>query len=96
MREYELVFIVAPTEDEEGVTALTDRVSDLITKNRGEVSRVDVWGRRRLTYMVKNHREGIYVLMHAKLDGEAILELERFLKLTESVIRHLLIRLGTA
>ena len=96
MREYELVFIIAPTEDEEGVTALTDRVSDLITKNRGEVTRLDVWGRRRMAYAIKNHREGIYVLMHTKLDADAILEVERFLKLNESVIRHLLIRLEAA
>ncbi|MBC7224155.1 MAG: 30S ribosomal protein S6 [Anaerolineae bacterium] len=91
MREYELVFIVDPTQDEEGVAAVTDRVTKAITST-GEVTRVDVWGRRKLAYPIKRFREGTYVLMRALLTPEGIAELDRTLKLTEPVIRHLLVR----
>lgn len=92
MREYELVFIVDPTQDEEGVAAVTDRVTKAITSTKGEVTRVDVWGRRKLAYPIKRFREGTYVLMRALLTPEGIAELDRTLKLTEPVIRHLLVR----
>ncbi|MGQ9584603.1 MAG: 30S ribosomal protein S6 [Anaerolineae bacterium] len=92
MREYELVFIVDPTQDEEGVNAITDRVTQVITRSKGEVTRVDVWGRRKLAYPIKKFREGTYVLLQMQIAPEGLPELERVLKLTEPVIRHLLVR----
>ncbi len=92
MREYELVFIVDPTQDEEGVNVITDRVTQVITRSKGEVTRVDVWGRRKLAYPIKKFREGTYVLLQMQIAPEGLPELERVLKLTEPVIRHLLVR----
>lgn len=92
MREYELVLIVDPDQDEEGVTAVTDRVSKAITDTQGEVLRVDVWGRKKLAYPIQRFREGTYVYMEVQLGRESIAELDRILKLTEPVIRHLLVR----
>ncbi|NLE77819.1 MAG: 30S ribosomal protein S6, partial [Chloroflexi bacterium] len=78
--------------DEDGVNGVTERVTQVITQNKGEVTKVDVWGRRRLAYPIKNHREGTYVLLHARLSSAAIPEMDRMLKLSEDVIRHLFTR----
>ncbi len=61
MRNYETVYVLRPELDEEQVQAAVDRFSDVITKNGGEVTKVDLWGKRRLAYEVNKMREGIYV-----------------------------------
>ena len=91
MRNYELAFIVHPNVDEEGVAGLVEKVSELVKAVDGEVTSVDVWGRRKLAYPINNHREGTYVLLSAKLLPLTIVELERNLKLTEQIIRYLLV-----
>jgi small subunit ribosomal protein S6 len=63
-----------------------------VKSGSGEVTSVDVWGRRTLAYPIKNHREGIYVLLQAKITPSAIIELERNLKLSEEIIRYLLVK----
>ncbi len=61
--------------------------------NGGEVVRAEQLGRRKLAYPI-NHREtGLYMLIHAQMERNAILELERHLRLSEDVLRHLLVRL---
>ena len=92
MRDYELAFIVMPNVDDNGVTAVVDKVSQFVKSANGEVASVDVWGRRTLAYPINNHREGIYVLFQAKMPPAALVELERNLKLSEEIIRYLLIK----
>ncbi len=94
MRTYELVVIVYPDAEEEELTAIVDKISQVITTNGGQVLETGVWGRRRLAYPIRNFREGYYVAMQVQLERESIPELERSLKLTEEVIRHLLVRVG--
>ena len=91
MRNYELAFIVHPNVDEEGVAEVVEKVSQQVQAVNGEVPSVDVWGRRKLAYPINNHREGTYILLHAKLLPSTIVELERNLKLTEQIIRYLLV-----
>ena len=93
MRTYELVFIVQPALDEEGLNALVEQVQQVITENEGEVVKVEQMGKRRLAYPIRHLKDGYYVLMHAKLERLSMTELERMLKLSEDVLRHLLIRL---
>jgi small subunit ribosomal protein S6 len=92
MRQYELAFIIRPDVDDEGVTGVVDKVSQIVKSSDGEVTSVDVWGRRALAYPIDNHREGIYVLFQAKMPPSALSELERNLKLSEEIIRYLLIK----
>jgi len=92
MRQYELAFIIRPDVDDEGVTGVVDKVSQFVKSSDGEVTSVDVWGRRALAYPIDNHREGIYVLFQAKMPPSALSELERNLKLSEEIIRYLLIK----
>ena len=94
LREYEMMYIVRPELDEAGLTGAIEKVSGLVTGNGGEVIKADPWGRRRLAYPIKSCREGQYVLTQFKLDPAATTELERGLRITEDVIRHLIIRLG--
>ena len=61
MRDYELAFIIEPSTDEEGVTSVVEKVSQLVQTTDGAVTSVDVWGRRTLAYPINNHREGTYV-----------------------------------
>ena len=93
MRTYELVFIAQPDLEEEGVNALMERVQQVMVENGGEIQKAEHMGRRRLAYPIDKRTEGHYVLIHASLDGAAMTELERSLKLSEDVIRHLLVRL---
>jgi small subunit ribosomal protein S6 len=92
MRDYELAFIVMPNVDDSGVTAVVDKISQFVKSGQGEVASVDVWGRRTLAYPINNHREGIYVLFQAKIPPASLNELERNLKLSEEIIRYLLIK----
>ncbi len=93
MRNYELACIIRPNIDDEGVTTVVEKVSQFVKTANGEVASVDVWGRRTLAYPINKHREGVYVLFQAKMESSAPLELERNLKLSEDVIRYMLINL---
>ena len=93
MRAYELALIANPELEEEGLDALIERVKGVITDNGGEVTDVDNRGKRRLAYLINKKREGTYIFVLANLDNAAINELQRSLKLSEDVLRHMLVRL---
>jgi small subunit ribosomal protein S6 len=84
--------VLDPNLDDAGVEAVTARVNNLVTQRGGTVAGVEPWGRRRLAYPIARYRDGIYVLSRLSLPPNATAEIERALKLTESVIRHLLVR----
>ena len=92
MRDYELIFILSPEVDEERVPATVERVSKLITDKGGAIEGVDHWGRRRLAYPIRRFVEGNYVSTRLKLSPTKTTELEASLKLTEEIIRYLLVR----
>ena len=93
MRDYELMVVLTPEHDDDGVAATTERVKSLVTARGGEVVDVQPWGRRRLAYPIKRLRDGYYAVAKLKLDPEAAEPLDRSLRLTEPVIRHMLVRL---
>ena len=92
MREYELTFVVRSNVEEPDLTAVIDRVKSLISDNGGEVTKLDLWGTRRLAYPINHIREGQYIFMLTQLPPQAITELDRALNLTEDVMRHLFVR----
>ena len=96
MRTYELMFILQPDLDQEGLKAAAEQVQQVITDNGGEILRVEQMGRRRLAYPIRHHDAGHYVLLHAEMERAAILEMERHIKLSEGILRHLLVRLEDA
>ncbi|HUX76950.1 MAG TPA: 30S ribosomal protein S6 [Anaerolineae bacterium] len=92
MRSYELIFIVHPELDEDDLTAVLERVTGLIERNSGKVSRVEPWGLRRLAYPIEKQGEGQYVLMELELEAQGMAGLERDLGLVEPLMRHLIVR----
>ncbi len=93
MRDYELVMIVSPEVADEAVSATVDRVQQLILEQGGQVKEVNPWGRRRLAYPIRSYQEGNYVVAQISLEPQAVSALENGLKLSEDVIRHLVVKL---
>ena len=95
MRYYELMMVV-PQMDDDGLSATLDRVNNDIGERGGTVVRQQRWGgNRRLAYPINNHNEGSYVLTHLELDPERASELEANLRVSEHVLRHLLLRIDS-
>lgn len=93
MVKYESVFILKPTLDEENINANVEKFKDVILNSGGQVENVDLWGKRKLAYEIKKFNEGIYVLINFMGEPDLSKELDRNFRITESVIRHLIIRL---
>lgn len=94
MRNYELVCVIQPDLDENAFNGVLDRVKGWIAESGGNVGKVDVWGRRRLAYEIRKHREGQYVLLNFSLNPAAASELERNLRYQETILRHMLSLVG--
>jgi small subunit ribosomal protein S6 len=91
MRDYELTIIGKPDLDNTNLTVLIERVKGYVTTEGGSIEKTDLWGMRHLTYPIRKFRDGHYVHMVIKLDGSAVSKIEGRLRLTEEVIRHLLV-----
>jgi small subunit ribosomal protein S6 len=91
VRDYELMYIARPELDDEGLQAAVDSVEQLVNGVGGTVVHTTNWGRRRLAYEVKHLRDGHYMLLHLRMDGERVADLERALAIHETVFRHLLV-----
>ena len=92
MREYELVIVIDPELEDEQFSATVERVKQLVTARGGEVTDVAPWGKRRLSYPIKSRHEGNYVITHLRLEPSQAAELEAGLRLSEEVLRHLLVK----
>ncbi|QGG58489.1 30S ribosomal protein S6 [Paenibacillus sp. B01] len=91
MRKYELMYIIRPETEQEAVQALVEKFNGIIA-NGGEVSKSDVLGKRRLAYEINKIRDGIYVLVHFTGPSEVVNELDRVIKITDEVIRFLIVK----
>ncbi len=94
MSNYEVVFIISPEVTDEDVPNTIDKISELVSKSGGSVTEVSQWGRRKLAYPIKRFTEGNYVLAQLELKPSLTMELEANLRLSNDVLRHLLIKLG--
>ena len=92
MREYEVLYIVRADLEDEKVQDAVKRVNTLIERSGGTIERTNVWGKRKLAYDVKHQKEGSYILQDFQLDPDRVPELEAGLKITEEVMRHLIVR----
>jgi len=89
---YELMYIVKPELDDQAVQQEIEKVGQLIQTNGGQLKKVTPWGKRRLAYTVKDNREGHYVVAEFDLDQAKVHEVDRVLKISDTVFRHLLVR----
>jgi small subunit ribosomal protein S6 len=92
LRDYEVLYIVRADLDDEKVQDAVKRVNTLIERSGGTVERTNLWGKRKLAYEVKHQKEGSYVLQDFSFDPGRVPELESALKITEEVLRHLIVR----
>jgi len=91
-RSYEALYIVHPELQDEEVTTITEKYKEVVEGQGGEVDSVNRWEKRRLAYQVKGQREGIYILMTFKGEQSPVVELDRVFKISEDVMRHLIVR----
>jgi small subunit ribosomal protein S6 len=91
-RKYELVYIVSPEASDDQVTDLHNQVEAIVQRIGGAIERTDNWGRRRLAYEIGRHKEGTYVLEVINGTGELMKEIDRRIKVTDLIIRHLIVR----
>ena len=92
MRHYEVMVILDPTLDERTVAPSLDTFLNVIRTSGGNVEKVDVWGKRRLSFEIKKHAEGIYALLDLNSSSDAVKELDRQLSLQETVLRTKVMR----
>jgi small subunit ribosomal protein S6 len=91
-RKYELVYVLKPDATEQDVAEMQQQVEAIITRLGGTLDKTDVWGRRKLAYEIGRHKDGFYVLHVITGSGELMKEIDRRLKVTEGILRHLVVR----
>lgn len=92
MRHYEMMVILDPSLDERTVAPSLDGFLNVIRESKGTVEKVEVWGKRRLSFEIDKHGEGIYAVIDINCEPDAVKELDRQLNLTESVLRTKVLR----
>jgi len=95
MRHYEIVFIVHPDQSEQ-VPSMIERIQKSVTANKGNIHRLEDWGRRQLAYPIQKIHKAHYVLMNIECTLESLAELEHNFKFNDAVIRHLVVSKKTA
>ena len=93
MIKYESLYILKPDMDEEKKDALVKRFSDIVESNGGKVENIDEWGKRRLAYPIRYINDGYYVLMTFEAEPTLPAELERNYKITDDVLRYIVVNL---
>jgi small subunit ribosomal protein S6 len=95
-RTYELVYVLKPDASEQEVADLHAQVADIVQRLGGSIVRTDTWGRRKLAYEIAHNKEGFYVLEVITGSGELMKEIDRRLRVTEGLLRHLIVRVDQA
>ena len=93
MTKYESMYILKPDMDEEKKDALVKRFADIVTDNGGTVEKIDEWGKKRLAYPIQYINDGYYVLMNFEAQPTLPAELERNYKISDDVLRFIVINL---
>jgi len=92
-RQYELVYIVSPDASEQGVAELHTQIEQSVQRFNGTFDKTENWGRRKLAYEIGHHREATYVVETINsTSGDVMKEIDRRLRVTDQVIRHLVVR----
>jgi small subunit ribosomal protein S6 len=91
-RTYELVYVVSPDATDDQVADIHTQVDGVAQRTGGRIEKTEPWGRRRLAYEIGRHKEGTYVLEVLVGGGDMVKEIDRRLKVTDLVIRHLIVR----
>ena len=96
MRNYEVVFVAAPTLASEELDSFIEHIQSVVESKNGKIVKIDNWGKKSLAYKIKRFREGYYVVLNIEGDGSAITELERRFRVTDYIIRYISVRIDEA
>jgi small subunit ribosomal protein S6 len=91
-RQYELVYIITPDATDQEVADLHTQIEQIVQRFNGVLDKTENWGRRKLAYEIGHHREGTYVVETISGPGDLMKEIDRRLRVTDQVIRHLVVR----
>ena len=91
-RDYELVYIISPESSEQEIADLHTQIEQIVQRFSGTIEKSENWGRRKLAYEIGHHREGTYVVETIRGTGELMKEIDRRLRVLDSIIRHLVVR----
>ena len=89
MRRYELMLLLRPDLEDDKLQAAVEKVTRAIVNAGGSLSKVSPWGKRRLAYDIKRHREASYFLIHFDIEPAQVREIERGMLISEEILRHL-------
>jgi small subunit ribosomal protein S6 len=87
-KEYETIYVLRPDIDADTADKVQARVSEVVVREQGQLLKVEAWGRRKLAYPVSKHKKGVYVFVRYVGKGGLVNELERNLKLQDSVLKY--------
>ena len=90
MKAYELLYFVAPTADEDARSGVINRIEGIIKESDGAIDNVDDWGRRKLAYEINELADADYTLIDFHTDPQSIAELDRVLRINDTVVRHMI------
>lgn len=90
MKNYEVLFILDPVMDDAEKNAMIERVKEIINDG-GEAGEVDIWGNRKLAYEINKKKDGFYVLIQFKANADMPKELDRRLRISDSIMRHIIV-----
>lgn len=92
MRAYEILYVIRPNIEEDEKTALVERFDNLLTTNGAEIVESKEWGKRRLAYEINDFTDGFYQIIKVNDDATATQEFERLAKISNDIIRHIIVR----
>ena len=92
MKKYEVMYIIRPNIEDEAKKALVERFSTILTDNGAEITEAKDWGKRRLAYEINDFRDGYYQLVNVQAAPAAVEEFSRLAKISEDIIRHIVIK----
>jgi small subunit ribosomal protein S6 len=93
VRNYEVVFVAAPTLTSEELEGFINHIQTVVESKNGKIMKIDNWGKKSLAYKIKRYREGYYVVLSIEGDGGTIAEVERRFRVTDYIIRFISVRI---
>ena len=93
MSRYELMLLFRPDLEDDQLQSAVERVTRAIVNAGGALTKISPWGKRRLAYPIQHHRDASYFLIHFDIEPAEVREIERGLRLSEEILRHLVVLL---
>ena len=91
MKKYEVMYIIRPTLDADGIAAEVKAINDVFTSNNSKVLEVNEWGLKELAYEIEKNRKGYYVVLTVEATVEALNEFNHVVVYNENILRHIVV-----